>query len=115
MFDIPVKGTHAHAYVTSFTGKDDLKDATIKHRTDDSIIESEFYDKCIQWRKDVAAHLKLLESDFLTLRLRSRLYILGWVTEAFSIGISLILWRFSEICYHYKAFAIVTIDLQQKF
>ena len=24
LFDIPVKGTHAHAYVTSFTGADDL-------------------------------------------------------------------------------------------
>ena len=63
MFDIPVKGTHAHAYVTSFSGKDDLKDAKIKHRTDDNIIESEFYDKCIQWRKNVADHLKLLESE----------------------------------------------------
>ena len=63
MFDIPVKGTHAHAYVTSFTGQDDLKDAKIKHRTDASIIESEFYNKCIQWRKNVAEHLKLLESE----------------------------------------------------
>ena len=29
LFDIPVKGTHAHAYVTSFTGADDLKGAKI--------------------------------------------------------------------------------------
>ena len=41
-----------------------------------------------------------------------RLYILGWVTEAFSIGISLILWRFSKICHPYKVFAINTSDLQ---
>ena len=29
LFDIPVKGTHAHAYVTSFTGADDLAGAKI--------------------------------------------------------------------------------------
>ena len=63
MFNIPVKGTHAHAYVTSFSGEDDLKDAKIKHRTDGSIVEKEFYTKCIQWRKKVADHLKLLETE----------------------------------------------------
>ena len=63
MFGIPVKGTHAHAYVTSFTGEDDLKDAKIKDRTDQNIVEPEFYTKCIQWRKNVAEHLKLPESE----------------------------------------------------
>ena len=63
IFGIPVKGTHAHAYVTSFTGKEDLKDEKIAHRTDANIVEPEFYSKCIKWRKDVADHLKLLESE----------------------------------------------------
>ena len=63
MFNVPVKGTHAHAYVTSFSGQDDLKDAKIKHRTNDSIIETEFYSKCLEWRKKVAAHLKLIETE----------------------------------------------------
>ena len=63
MFGIPVKGTHAHAYVTSFTGKEDLKDEKIAHRTDANIVEPEFYNKCVKWRKDVADHLKLLESE----------------------------------------------------
>ena len=63
MFNVPVKGTHAHAYVTSFSGQDDLKDAKIKHRTNDSIIETEFYNKCLEWRKKVAAHLKLIETE----------------------------------------------------
>ena len=63
LYDIPVKGTHAHAYVTSFTGAEDLVDAKIKHRTDHSIVETDFYDKCLQWRKDVAGHLKLLSSE----------------------------------------------------
>ena len=63
LYDIPVKGTHAHAYVTSFTGAEDLVNAKIKHKTDESNVETEFYDKCLQWRKDVASHLKLLSSE----------------------------------------------------
>ena len=63
LYDIPVKGTHAHAYVTSFTGAEDLVDAKIKHKNDESNIETEFYDKCMQMRKDVASHLKLLSSE----------------------------------------------------
>ena len=58
-----MKGTHAHAYVTSFTGGGDLKDAKIKHRTDGAIVETEFYSKCVKWRKAVAEHLKLLETE----------------------------------------------------
>ena len=30
LFKIPVKGTHAHAYVTSFTGIEDLQTRTLK-------------------------------------------------------------------------------------
>lgn len=33
LFDIPVKGTHAHAYITSFTGIDELKRRTLQHKT----------------------------------------------------------------------------------
>ena len=29
LYDIPVKGTHAHAYVTSFSGAEDLQGAKI--------------------------------------------------------------------------------------
>lgn len=63
LYQIPVKGTHAHAYVTSFTGAEDLVDAKICHKTDESNVETDFFEKCCQWRKDVASHLKLLSSE----------------------------------------------------
>ena len=88
MFNIPVKGTHAHAYVTSFTGAEDLANAEIKHKTDDYIgkiyivyfhllsqkisvdftsffvfIEKGFYDKCVEWRSKLATHLKIMRDE----------------------------------------------------
>ena len=42
----------------------------------------------------------------------TRLYILGWMTEAFLIGTIHILWRFSKICYPYIIFKIIRLDLQ---
>lgn len=33
MFNIPVKGTHAHAYITSFSGFAELKTRNIRHKT----------------------------------------------------------------------------------
>ena len=39
LFNIPVKGTHAHAYVMSFTGAEDLANAEIKHKTEDYVEE----------------------------------------------------------------------------
>nr|XP_033331436.1 nicotinate phosphoribosyltransferase isoform X2 [Megalopta genalis] len=32
LYDIPVSGTHAHAYITSFTGIDDLQERTLAHK-----------------------------------------------------------------------------------
>ncbi len=62
LYNIPVKGTHAHAYVTSFSGADDLKDAKIKHKYDD-YVEDGFFDKCLEWRTKLASHLKIMRDE----------------------------------------------------
>lgn len=33
LFGLPVKGTHAHSFVTSFVSEEDLPDATLRHKT----------------------------------------------------------------------------------
>ena len=65
LYGIPVKGTHAHAYVTSFSGFNDTEigDWKIRHRTQQGIIEDNFYEKCLEWRKKLANFLKILESE----------------------------------------------------
>lgn len=65
LYGIPVKGTHAHSYVTSFNGASDTNfgDWKIRHRTSHDTIEVNFYDKCVEWRNKLADSLKLLASE----------------------------------------------------
>jgi hypothetical protein len=62
LFNIPVKGTHAHAYVTSFSGAEDLVNAKIKHKSED-YVETDFFAKCLDWRTKLATHLKIMRDE----------------------------------------------------
>ena len=57
LYDIPVKGTHAHSYVMSYdaptNGENFLK---LEHRTQ-QFVDTNFYGSCVRWRSRIARHL----------------------------------------------------------
>ncbi len=63
LYGIPVKGTHAHAFVTSFTGAEDLEDSRLTHKTQPDRVEDDFFGKCLDWRGRLAGHLKILAEE----------------------------------------------------
>ncbi|XP_012254516.2 nicotinate phosphoribosyltransferase isoform X2 [Athalia rosae] len=61
LFGIPVKGTHAHAYITSFTGVEDLKTKSLQHKH-----TGEAYDLlalACYYRDSIASELGALVSE----------------------------------------------------
>ncbi|CAL1537521.1 unnamed protein product [Lymnaea stagnalis] len=58
MFGIPVRGTHAHAFVTSFINLDDVKTRTLRSRDDSR--EIDFVDCCLKYQKELPAVLDFL-------------------------------------------------------
>lgn len=61
LYNIPVKGTHAHAYVTSFSDLSELKTKVLAHRT--SGVLHDMLDLCTQWRVKLAPLLSLPSSE----------------------------------------------------
>ncbi|KAK6960625.1 nicotinate phosphoribosyltransferase [Biomphalaria glabrata] len=58
MFGIPVKGTHAHAYVTSYITLEDLKIKTLTSL--DGSSEFNFIDLCLKYQKELAGVIGFL-------------------------------------------------------
>lgn len=61
-YNIPVSGTHAHAYVTSFSNLDELCVRTMKMRTDLKT-EVNMIDKALEWRKQLSELLHVLVEE----------------------------------------------------
>uniref|UniRef100_A0A0C9QU29 Nicotinate phosphoribosyltransferase n=1 Tax=Fopius arisanus TaxID=64838 RepID=A0A0C9QU29_9HYME len=58
LFDIPVRGTHAHAYINSFAGIDELKLRTLRHKETGE--EFNLLDLACQYREAIASDLDAL-------------------------------------------------------
>ena len=72
LYGIPTKGTHAHSYVMSFDGisrTQNLDHNTsyplfdLKHRIDQTFIEKNVYQKCVQYRNEVGKHLNIIVNE----------------------------------------------------
>lgn len=61
LFDIPVKGTHAHAYITSFTGIEELR--TQQLRPKDEGEPRDFLALSMQWRTKLVPLFKVVSSE----------------------------------------------------
>ncbi|XP_015522480.1 nicotinate phosphoribosyltransferase isoform X3 [Neodiprion pinetum] len=61
LFGIPVKGTHAHAYITSFTGVEDLQNKTLVHK--ETGITCDLLALAYTYRDSIASELGALVSE----------------------------------------------------
>lgn len=62
LFHIPVKGTHAHAFVSSYTGIEELTNKKLKKANSEDICE-DFVSVCESWRKELGQTLNILVSE----------------------------------------------------
>jgi len=68
MFGIPVKGTHAHAFVSSYHSMDEINQLTLEPNSDlDDAIRCpaslDFTKACVEWHKVIAEKLHLLPTE----------------------------------------------------
>ncbi|KAG7199347.1 hypothetical protein KM043_018192 [Ampulex compressa] len=61
LFDIPVSGTHAHAYITSFTSLDDLRSRTLAHKQTGEICD--VLELACKYRDSIAVDVGTLVSE----------------------------------------------------
>ncbi|XP_014474539.1 PREDICTED: nicotinate phosphoribosyltransferase isoform X2 [Dinoponera quadriceps] len=61
LFNIPVCGTHAHAYITSFTSIDDLQRKTLAHAQTGDVLD--LLELACKYREDIADDLGALASQ----------------------------------------------------
>lgn len=61
MFGIPVKGTHAHSFIMSYSNIDDLKVKHLKSRLTQK--NENFVELCYKYKEEVCTLLKVLSSE----------------------------------------------------
>lgn len=61
LYGIPVKGTHAHSYVSSYTSLDDLHTPMLKHGTTGE--EHNIKELTLDWRTQLAEKLNIIQSE----------------------------------------------------
>ena len=63
LYGIPVRGTHAHAFVTSFTGLEDLNTNELTPNTGTERPEKDFMSLSVEWRQQLGEFLNILVSE----------------------------------------------------
>jgi len=63
LYGIPVRGTHAHAFVTSFTGLEDLQNNTLAPNDGTEQPEMDFVSLSVDWRAKLGDILNILVSE----------------------------------------------------
>ncbi|CAD5118810.1 DgyrCDS7489 [Dimorphilus gyrociliatus] len=61
LFDIPVKGTHAHAFVTSFTNLEEVKHATLASKTGAQSVN--LAEKTVEWLEKISSILNIIPGE----------------------------------------------------
>ena len=63
LYGIPVRGTHAHAFVTSFSGLEDLNTNELTPNTGTERPEKDFMTLSVDWRQQLGEELNILVSE----------------------------------------------------